>query len=148
MSPNRVTNTRWSSSSDESILIFFMNLRKEGFVPKIGSNIICFMSLMQVNSFFISCLESLKWLRRLQKGSFFVNKASQSEKEITYPRLVDRSDSFPRVNATSSLGNIFVFWEDWKELKYNSLTKYLFHNPLLMSMKKWKSILDTFLLEF
>ena len=69
-SSKRVTNTHWSSSSDESILIFFTNLRKEGFIPKIGSYIVCFMSLMQENSFVVSCLESLKWLRILQTVLF------------------------------------------------------------------------------
>ena len=107
-----------------------------------------FMSPMEVNSFVISCLESLKWLRRLQKGSFFVNKASRSKKEITYPRLVDRSDSFTSGNVTSLLDNLFLFWGDWKEVKYNFRTRFLFHNPFLTSLKKRKSGLDTFLLEF
>ena len=94
----------------------FTNLRKEGFIPKIGSYIVCFMSLMQVKSFFVSCLESFKWPRRLQKGSFFVNMTSRSEKEITYPRLVKRSDSFTSGNVTSSLGNILCFEETEKSL--------------------------------
>ena len=34
MISKRVTNTRWSSSSDESILTCFTNLRKEGFGPR------------------------------------------------------------------------------------------------------------------
>ena len=33
-SSKRVINTHYSSSSDESILTCFMNLRKEGFVPR------------------------------------------------------------------------------------------------------------------
>ena len=39
----------------------------------------------------------------------FVKKASQSKKEITYYRLVNRSNPFTSVNVTSLLGNIFVF---------------------------------------
>ena len=38
----RVTNTQYSSSSDESNLICFMNLRKEWFIPKRGSLIVWF----------------------------------------------------------------------------------------------------------
>ena len=44
LTPKRVTNTCWSSSSVESILIFFMNLRKEGFVPKQGLSSCSFTS--------------------------------------------------------------------------------------------------------
>ena len=47
--------------------------------------------------------------KKTPKGPFFVNKASRSEKEITYHRLVDRSDSFTSVNVTSFVGNLFVF---------------------------------------
>ena len=47
--------------------------------------------------------------KKTPKGHFFINKASRSKKEITYPQLVDRSDSFTSVNATSWLGNVFVF---------------------------------------
>ena len=52
MSSKRVTNTRCISSSDESILICFTNLRKEGFVPRKGPSSFDFMSPMKVNSFF------------------------------------------------------------------------------------------------
>ena len=45
---------------DESNIIFFMNLRKEGFIPRKGPSSFDFMSLMKENSFVVSHLESLK----------------------------------------------------------------------------------------
>ena len=56
----RVTNAQFSSLEDESILICFMNMKKEGFIPRKGPSSFDFMSLMKVNSFVVSCLESLK----------------------------------------------------------------------------------------
>ena len=46
--------------SDESNLICFMNQRKEGFIPKKGPSSFDFTSLMKVNLFVVSFLESLK----------------------------------------------------------------------------------------
>ena len=46
-SSKRVTNTRYSSSIYESILIRFMNLRKEGFIPRKGPSSFDFMSSMK-----------------------------------------------------------------------------------------------------
>ena len=54
--------------------------------------------------------------KKTPKGPFFVNKTSESEKEITYPWLVDRSDSFISVNRASSLGNILCFEDTEKSL--------------------------------
>ena len=60
MSLKRVTNAQYSSSKDESILICFMNLIKEGFILRKGLSSFDFMSSMKVNSFVVSCLEGLK----------------------------------------------------------------------------------------
>ena len=46
--------------SDESNLICFMNLRKDGFILRKGPSSFDFRSPMKEKSFVISCLESLK----------------------------------------------------------------------------------------
>ena len=48
----------------------FHKPEKGGVRSQIGSFIICFTSPIEINSFFVSCLENLKWLRRLQKVPF------------------------------------------------------------------------------
>ena len=70
MISKRVKNTHFISSNDDFILIRFTNLRKEGFVPRKGPSSFDFMIPAKVNSCFVSCLESLKLLRRLQNGLF------------------------------------------------------------------------------
>ena len=60
MNLKRVTSAQYSSSNDESILICFMNLREEGFIPKRGPSMFNFTSLEKVNLVVVSYLESLK----------------------------------------------------------------------------------------
>ena len=70
---------------------------------------VIFVSPMKENSFFRFIFRESKMTKKTPKGHFFINKASRSEKEITYPRLVDRSDYFTSMNITSSLEIFFVF---------------------------------------
>ena len=72
MSSKRLTNTRCSSSSDESILTCFTNLIKEGFVPKKGPSSFDFMSPVKLNSTLFMFRESEQRHKETPKGPFFV----------------------------------------------------------------------------
>ena len=86
-----------------------MNLRKDGFIPKKGSFIVLFYKSDENKLICRFMFRESKMTKKTPKMSFFVNIPNRSEKEITYHRLVEHSDSFTSVNITSSLVNLFVF---------------------------------------
>ena len=71
-SSRRVTNTRYSLSEDKSRLIYFTNLREEGFDPKTGLSMFNLMSLSKENSVSIMFREFERLRKKTPKGSFFV----------------------------------------------------------------------------
>ena len=92
----------------------FHEPEKGGVCSQIGSFIIWFYEYDGSKLICCFMFRESEMTKKTPKNSFFVNKASRSEKEITYPRLVDCSDSFTSLNVTSLLGNIFVFFKRLK----------------------------------
>ena len=66
----RVKNTLCSSFEDKSILILFTNLRKEGFVPKMGLSMFNLTSPMKEKSVSFMFRESERPRKKTPKGPF------------------------------------------------------------------------------
>ena len=81
-SSKKVTNPRCSSSSDESILTCFMNLKKEGFTPKKGLSSFDIMSPMKVNSVSFMFRESKRRHKETPKGHFLLDIVPKAQKSI------------------------------------------------------------------
>ena len=82
MSSKGVINNRCSSLTDESILINFMNLGKEGFIPGKGPSSFDFMSPMKVNLVSFMFREFERRHKETPKRSFFVNLVPKARKSI------------------------------------------------------------------
>ena len=105
--------------------------------------------------------ESERIRKKTPKVSFFVNSPIWTEKEITYHRMDDSSNTLTSVKKTRLLVNIFVFRElekglkrnpwgfftqchilrAWKESKIDSMTFSFLKNP----KKRWKEVSMTLL---
>ena len=81
-SSKRVKNTHCSSSSDESILTCFTNLRKEGFTPRKGLSSFDIMSPMKVNLVSFMFRESKQRQKKTPKGPFSYDLVSRARKSI------------------------------------------------------------------
>ena len=63
-------NTRYSLSKDKSRLIYFTNLREEGFVPKMGLSMFNLTSPMKENLVSFMFRESKRLRKKTPKGPF------------------------------------------------------------------------------
>ena len=70
-SSKRVTNTHYISSEEKSKLICFMNLREEGFIPKMGLSMFNLMSPLKENSVSFMFREFERIWKKTRKGVLF-----------------------------------------------------------------------------
>ena len=80
--PKRVTKTHFILSEDKSILIHFMKLRKEGFVPKKGLSVFSLTSPMKENLVSFMFRESERLRKKNPKGPFSYDLVSKAQKSI------------------------------------------------------------------
>ena len=81
-SSKRVTNTWYSLSEDKSRLICFMNLREEGFVPKMGLSMFNLMIPLKENSVSFIFRESERLRKKTPKGPFLYDLIPKAWKSV------------------------------------------------------------------
>ena len=72
MSSKRVTNTQYNLLKDKSRLIFFTNLKEEGFVLKAGLSMFNLTSPLKEKSVSFMFRESERIQKNTPNGSFFI----------------------------------------------------------------------------
>ena len=77
-----MTNTQYSLSEDKSSPICFMNLREDGFVPKMGLSMFNLMIPLKENSVSFMFRESKRIQKKTPWGPFSYDLVSKVRKSI------------------------------------------------------------------